>query len=453
LVALHNISKVYFLGIGGIGMSALARYFLQQGIAVSGYDKTPSALTTQLAVEGADIHFDDGAHLFPKNPELVIYTPAIPKEQEAMAYYTANGIAMYKRSEVLQAITANYTTLAVAGTHGKTTTSSLVSHIFRNALQTTETFLGGISANYNTNYWKGNGNTLVVEADEYDRSFHRLLPTAAIITSMDADHLDIYGTVENMHEAFLIFIDKIQKGGYLFYKKGLPVVLKRNKDITYTSYHVSDNTADIYAKDIEVKNGLFHCKASVYGKVYEMTMATGGRYNIENALAAIGICLSQGLAIEDIVKGINSFTGVKRRFEYIVRNEKNIFIDDYAHHPTELHATVTAAKELYPTKKCTLVFQPHLYSRTRDFAKEFATCLSMADKTILLPIYPARELPIEGVSSEMIASTMTNDVEVLDKAAYVEWVQHNNCELLVSTGAGDIDLLNNEIKEILEAKI
>ncbi len=452
MVALHNISQVYFLGIGGIGMSAIARYFLQQGIAVSGYDKTPSALTAQLIAEGAQIHFDDNAANFPTQPQLVIYTPAIPKEQVAMAYYTTHGITMYKRSEVLQWITANYTTLAIAGTHGKTTTSSLVSHIFKHTAQPTETFLGGISANYNTNYWKGSGNTLVVEADEYDRSFHRLTPTAAIITSMDADHLDIYGTIENMHEAFLIFIDKIQQDGFLFYKKGLPII-KRNTHITYTSYHVTDSEADIYAKDIYVNNGVFHFTAMVFGNAHSMTMATGGRYNIENALAAIGICLSQGLTINDIVAGINSFAGVKRRFEYILRNEKHIFIDDYAHHPTELQATVMAAKELYPAKKCTLVFQPHLYSRTRDFATEFAACLSIADKTILLPIYPARELPIEGVSSQMVAKAMTNDVEVLDKEAYLQWITKNDCALLVSTGAGDIDLLNNDVKKILEAKI
>jgi UDP-N-acetylmuramate--alanine ligase len=450
---LSTIQNIYFLGIGGIGMSAIARYFLQQGVVVSGYDKTPSALTKKLQQEGAIIHYDDEAHLFPTEPEMVVYTPAIPSTHIALDYYKTNNITIYKRSEILEAITANATTIAVAGTHGKTTTSSLVGHIFKHAQQTTTVFLGGISANYNTNYWpqETGKNIVVVEADEYDRSFHKLMPSAAIVTSMDADHLDIYGNVENLQEAFHVFIDKIKPGGILVHKYDLPIT-KRNAGINYISYDANNCEADVYAGNIKVANGLFEFVCYINGKALPMKMATGGRYNIENALAACAIALHLGLTEEQIIAAVNKFEGVKRRFEYYIRNENQVFIDDYAHHPAELKVTIAAAKELYPNKKCSVVFQPHLYSRTNDFFEAFGNSLNLADETILLPIYPARELPMEGVTSQLIANGMTNNVMLKTKEEYLAWLKTADCELLLSTGAGDIDDLNIEVKNILEQK-
>lgn len=450
---INNIRNIYFLGIGGIGMSALARYFMHLGVQVSGYDKTPTALTKSLQQEGATIHFDAEAYLFPLKPDMVVYTPAVPSTHIALTYYNNNSIPLLKRSQILEQITLNKNTIAVAGTHGKTTTSTLLGHIFKQANNTTDVFLGGISTNYNTNFWPANNklNNVIVEADEYDRSFHRLTPIAAIITSMDADHLDIYGTVENLHEAFHIFIDKIKPNGLLVHKHNLPIV-KRNPAITYLSYDVDNISADVFATDVKVVNGIFNFTCNIKGKQLAMQMATGGRYNIENALAATAIALHYNLTTTQIVAGINSFEGVKRRFEYYLKTESQIFIDDYAHHPTELNATIMAAKELYPNKKCTVVFQPHLFSRTKDFYIDFAKSLSIADQTILLPIYPAREVPVAGVTSQLIANEMTNNVTVKTKDEYLNWLKNNNTELLLSTGAGDIDELNNDIKNILISK-
>jgi UDP-N-acetylmuramate--alanine ligase len=448
LINLNNIQSVYFLGIGGIGMSALARYFLQQNKTVSGYDKTPSALTQQLVQEGATLHTDDTINEFPKQVDLIVYTPAVPQEHPAMQYYTAQQMPLYKRSDVLQAITLPLQTLAVAGTHGKTTTSSMLAHIFKTAQQTAHTFLGGIAANYNLNYWAGTTNFAVVEADEYDRSFLKLQPTAAIVTSMDPDHLDIYGTAENMQEAFHLFLDKVLPEGNIVHKLGLPLH-KRNSKANYFSYHLNDATANCYASDIKIKEGVFNFNAHILGNVWPMQMATGGRYNIENAIAAATIAYTAGIEPAAIVAAVNSFAGVKRRFEYVVKNNQHVFVDDYAHHPSELQVAIQAAKELYPNKKCLVVFQPHLYSRTKDLYKDFAQSLSIADEVVLLPIYPARELPIEGVNSELIASNIKIPVQVLEKQEYLNFIKSTKPSFLLSTGAGDIDLLNETIKEIL----
>jgi UDP-N-acetylmuramate--alanine ligase len=449
VININTIQKIYCLGIGGIGMSAIAQYFLQKNIVVYGYDKTKTAITDKLEKLGAIIHTDENAHEFLVDPDWVMYTPAVPTNHIAYAYYTANNIPLYKRSDVLQAITASYTTLAVAGTHGKTTTSSLCTHLVHAAGSLCTAFLGGIANNFNNNYIQGNNNLMVVEADEYDRSFLKLAPNTAIITSMDADHLDIYGTEENMRAAFMDFVLKLNDGGSLIYKYGLPVYHSHKNISTYT-YAIDNKEASIYATQVQARNGAFHFIINYQGQQYPATMQTGGRYNIENALAAVlAVHLHTNLPLANLVAGVTSFAGVLRRFQYLIPTGNSIFIDDYAHHPTELFSCIQAAKELFTDKKCTVVFQPHLYTRTRDLHIEFAESLSLADEVILLPIYPARELPIAGVDSELIAKNITKPVKVLSKDEYIDFIKQNKPALLLSTGAGDIDTLNEKIKNLL----
>ena len=454
---LNKISNIYFAGIGGIGMSALARYFNTIGVKVSGYDKTQTELTKQLQAEGIEIHFEDNIALLDKNAEVVVYTPAIPATHTELNYYRENNYELLKRSDVLGMLTKDSFNICIAGTHGKTTTSAMVAHVLRDSGFGCNAFLGGIAANYETNFWKSDNNVSVAEADEYDRSFLKLSPDVAIITSMDADHLDIYGTEKNMQDAFVEFTTKIKEGGCLIVKYGLSRIADfTTKDIC--TYSVTDKNANLHIDNLKVENGAYHFDVvNTFWKMENVVLNMGGMHNIENAIAAIGV--AKYLKIDDakIKNAIASFKGVKRRFEYVLKTDGLVFIDDYAHHPEELRALINGAKNLFPTKKCTVVFQPHLFSRTKDLADGFAEVLSIADETILLPIYPARELPMEGVSSEMVLNKMTNNnKKIIDKDELVNYFETNkthytnNNTLLITAGAGDIDTLVQPIKKIFE---
>lgn len=441
---------IFFIGIGGIGMSNLARYFNNKGFTVSGYDKTSTVLTKQLEAEGIKVHYEDDLQFIDKEAKLVVYTPAIPSDHKELNYYRDHGYEVVKRSDVLGAIINSSKNICIAGTHGKTTTSTMVAHILRHSGFGCNAFLGGIAVNYNSNFWTSDNNVCVAEADEYDRSFLKLSPDIAIISSMDADHLDIYGTVEEMQEAFIGFSKKIKPGGLLISKYGLKrgTELKASRHITYSGH---DKNADAFAFGIEMNNGSYHFNVQLPGNLIEgFVLHMGGLHNIENVTAAIAVANELGIDAEKIKTAVEAFRGVKRRFEYIIKQDGLVMIDDYAHHPEELRALITGAKGLFPQLHCKLIFQPHLYSRTRDFADGFAEVLSMADELILLPIYPARELPIPGVSSEMILEKVTQpNSKVVEKEALLKTVAEGKNELVITAGAGDIDTWVQPIKEIL----
>ena len=443
-------NNIYFIGIGGIGMSALARYYNSIGVTVSGYDKTETVLTKQLQNEGINIHFEENINLIPKQVDFVVYTPAIPSNHSELNFYRDNNYSVLKRSDVLKLITENSFNICVAGTHGKTTTSTMIGHLLRDTGFGCNAFLGGIAANYNTNFWSSKKNNVVVEADEYDRSFLKLSPNIAIITAVDADHLDIYGTAEEVENAFVQFSQKIKNGGRLILKHGLHIREKFTTSDTCT-YSVSDVEADIHIEDLKVINGSYHFNViNQHWAIKDVVLNMGGLHNIENALAAIGVAKYLKIDDDKIKSALANFKGVKRRFEYVIKNEKQTLIDDYAHHPDELKALITGVRSIYPNKKLTLIFQPHLYTRTRDFADGFVASLDMADETILLPIYPARELPIEGVSSEMILDKMKSDnKKVLGKNEMMDYISKAKPDLLVMAGAGDIDVLVYDIKKQL----
>lgn len=449
-----NIKSIVFIGIGGIGMSAIARYFHSKNIKISGYDRTPSPLIDTLIGEGIEVTFEDDIHTIERHPDVVIYTPAIPKDNKIYNYFLQSDIPMMKRSDILKFITEKYRTIAIAGTHGKTTTSSLVAHILTHSGVGCQAFIGGIALNYNSNYW-GNkySEFAVVEADEYDRSFLKLSPEYAILTSIDADHLDIYGSEEECQNAFIEFTSKIKAEGTLVVKHGL----KRIKEMPTTNkitYALQNDLADAYATNITMKNGSYNFDVMSKNFILkDVQLNIGGMHNIENAIAAITIAKQLDLPDDAIREAISSFKGIQRRFEYVVKKEKIVYIDDYAHHPEELKPLLKSAKTLFPKKRCVIAFQPHLFSRTKDFAKEFAQVLDMADEIILLPIYPARELPMEGVTSELIASFMGNpNVTVLTREGLVDYVKHAPIELFITAGAGDIDRVVPEIKKILEER-
>jgi len=465
MIDLNTIRHIYFIGIGGIGMSALARYFLFQGKKVSGYDRTQSTLTLQMEKEGISIHYTDDPGLAPKEAELVIYTPAIPADHLELGWYRQHNYPVVKRSDALGAITQHTFNICVAGTHGKTTTSAMTettsamtAHILRHSGYGCNAFLGGIAANYNSNFWSSERAVCVVEADEYDRSFLKLSPDIAVITAMDADHLDIYGTERSMQDSFIEFSGRIKPEGTLFVKAGL----SRSDEFRAgkkTTYHFSDDTADIYAKNLKTVNGHYRFDAVVKGeRIDGLTLNMGGAHNVENALASIGIARLLNIDAGLIREAVAAFKGVKRRFEYLVKTDKLAYIDDYAHHPEELNTLISSAKALFGEMRCTVIFQPHLYSRTRDLAEQFAESLDKADEVILLPIYPARELPIEGVSSEMIASRMKNrQCRVLDKNELLDDLgrsaaQPGKGRLIITAGAGDIDRLTDPIRTLLNAK-
>ena len=447
---LDTIKNIYFIGIGGIGMSALARYFVAKGCVVSGYDKTKTILTEALSELGIDIHYEDSIDLLDKNASVVVYTPAIPESHSELAYYRANGYEVVKRSDVLGWITEGTVNICVAGTHGKTTVSTMIAHLLRDSGYGCTAFLGGIAANYNTNFWSSDNNVVVVEADEYDRSFLKLHPSVAVITSMDADHLDIYKTPAAFEDAFVSFSEKVKAGGLLLAKKGLAreASFDTSKLVTYS---LNGTGASIYAKDIVVVNGAYTFTAvGPSWQIEELVLNMGGLHNIENALVATSVAVHLGIEPQKIKIALANFAGVKRRFEYLVKTNEQVLIDDYAHHPAELAALISGVRSLYSNQKLTLVFQPHLFSRTQDLCDGFAQSLSAADEVVLLPIYPARELPIPGVTSEMIAHKMTNkNVVLLEKEAVSDWVKKQQPKLLVMAGAGDIDVLIRNIKNDL----
>jgi UDP-N-acetylmuramate--alanine ligase len=441
--------SLYFIGIGGIGMSALARYFRSRGNKVSGYDKTSTDLTKELEAEGINIHYEDNVELAPKNADLIVYTPAVPATHSELQFYRDNGYKVVKRSDVLGTITASSFNVCVAGTHGKTTTTTMIAHILRHSGYGCNAFLGGISANYGTNFWLNKRNVCVVEADEYDRSFLKLTPDVAVITAMDADHLDIYGTAEEVENAFVEFAGKIKDGGCLISKYGL----KRSNDLSasvHLTYSYDNSDADAYANDVRVENEAY--VFDVVGRDWMLTdvmLEMGGLHNIENCIAAITVAKHLGIEDEKIKDAVKDFRGVRRRFEYILKEDEHVLIDDYAHHPAELRALIKGVKSIFK-KRLVIIFQPHLYTRTQDQADGFAEVLDMADEVILLPIYPARELPIEGVNSEMILQRMTlKHKQVLSKDEMLQWVGENQPELLVMAGAGDIDVLIDPVKEVL----
>jgi UDP-N-acetylmuramate--alanine ligase len=448
-INISNIHSAYFIGIGGIGMSALARYFLSLGIKVFGYDKTSTALTNALVQEGALIGFEDNPAACPADVDMVVYTPAIPADSAIKQFYAQLNLPLLKRSDVLGIISDNSFNICIAGTHGKTTISTMVAHILRDAHYGCNAFLGGISSNYGTNFWSSEKNCTVIEADEYDRSFLKLHPNIIAITAMDADHLDIYGTAEAMEDAFLAFASKLDDQGLLLTKKGLP----REGSFTakqHFTYHLTDADADIYTSELTISDGGYQYNVNGPGwTLNRVRLNMGGKHNIENSLVAIAIAKYLQVEDERILSAIDAFKGVKRRFEYIVKNEKVVYIDDYAHHPEELRALIDGVRGLYPDRKITVVFQPHLYSRTRDFAAGFAESLSMADEVAIMPIYPAREKPMEGVSSEMIARKMQVPVSLLKENNLLKFIEESHPSLLVTAGAGDIDQSIASIKKLL----
>ena len=448
---LKNIKRLFFLGIGGIGMSALARYFKSQGAEVSGYDKTQTHLTDELEAEGIHVMFEDDVDKMPKDLDLVVYTPAIPKDHKGFNFYKDNNYELRKRSEVLGIISADKFTIAVAGSHGKTTVSSMIAHILTESGFGCSAFLGGIAVNYNSNFLLGNSDVVVIEADEFDRSFHRLSPDMAVITAVDTDHLDIYGSKEAIDEAFLEFANKVSEEGFLVIKNGqtindsLPILDK-------AFYSLHDEDADVYCSKYWVVDGGYLFNISFFGQELKgFRINIGGFHNIENALAAITIAFELKITEENIRKAIASFKGIRRRFEKIVDNGKVVFIDDYAHHPEEIRVFLESVREIYPKQKITAIFQPHLFSRTKDLAEGFAKSLSVADEVILMDIYPARELPMEGVTSKLILDHLTsNERTLLGKEQLLETIKNKkDIEVIVTIGAGDIDKYVDGIKQIL----
>ena len=452
----EGIKEICFVGIGGIGMSALARFFLERGVNVSGYDKTKTALTTQLEEQGMFIHYEDSIDRVNKKADVIVYTPAIPGDHQELNWYKKNGYTIWKRSDLLQRITESSLNICIAGTHGKTTTSTLVAHILRNSGLGCNAFLGGIASNYETNYWSSPTNCCVVEADEYDRSFLKLKPHIALITAMDPDHLDIYGTAAEMEEAFLQFSGLVATNGLLIYKQGLKraAALRASQ---LCSYHLSDSTADCYATDLKVENGSYHFSVVVSGKtITGFQLSMGGLHNVENTVAAIAIANWMGVGEDKIKAAVASFRGVQRRFQVLYKSDRRVLIDDYAHHPAELQALITGVRSLYGAKKCVIIFQPHLYTRTSDLSKEFGEALALADQVVLLPIYPARELPIEGVTSELIKKAITQKpVVIIEKDELVNWLTdaikyEKEQTIYITAGAGDIDQLLPSIKKLIE---
>ena len=447
--------NAYFIGIGGIGMSAIARYFKFKGLNVAGYDKTESELTDTLQKEGIDVHYVDNVDFIPKDIEntLVVYTPAIPHDLKELNYVMDNGYNVFKRSKVLGQITDGERCLAVSGTHGKTTTSTLTAHILDESGEGCSAFLGGISKNYDTNLLMSHTPTVVVEADEFDRSFLQLHPEIAVITAMDADHLDIYGDLEHVHEAFKAFASQVS--GTVIAKLGLDITSK-DTNAKILRYHYNDPKADFYARNPQPdKLGYFSFDIVWPGGVIEgVKCGTPGWVNVENSVAAAAICLTYGLKPEAIKHAIGTFQGVKRRLDIHVNTEKISYIDDYAHHPKELSTAISSMRDIFPGRKLTAIFQPHLYTRTRDFADDFAAALSKVDKLILLDIYPAREEPIPGVTSEIIFDKVTAPEKVmLHKEELMGYLEKEPVDVLITFGAGNIADFIAPITELLEKRI
>lgn len=455
--------NVYFLGIGGIGMSALARYFLHEGYAVAGYDRTRSHLTGELETEGAAVHYEDDVRLIPEgflDPKetMVVYTPAVPQDHSEYRYFLEHGFCVEKRSQMLGHLSEGKYVMAVAGTHGKTTTSTMVAWLNRVLTGGGSAFLGGISKNFGGNLVLGGGGRLAVEADEFDRSFLRLYPDVAVVTSADADHLDIYGTHEAVKEAFSQFVRQIRPGGSLIIKQGVDIALD-NPAITVYRYSF-DEPCDFYARNVRLLEGGHYRYDLVTpsGTFEGCTLGVPGWVNIENAVAAVASvwCAAKaagtGLDAERLREGLASFSGVKRRFEFYINTPKQVYMDDYAHHPRELAATLTSVGRMFPGRRITALFQPHLYTRTRDLYAEFAQALSHADEVVLLPIYPAREEPIPGITSEIIARRVAVPCRIVDRDRLADEVAAMDTDVVISFGAGNIDACCGAIAEKLRAK-
>jgi len=451
-----DYKNIYFIGIGGIGMSAIARYFNSIGKNVFGYDRMATQLTAELIKEGIGITFHEDVNKIPimhqsKENTLVVYTPAIPTEHPQLIYFQEEQFAIKKRSQVLGLLSDNLNGIGIAGTHGKTTVSTITSHIFKSSVLGCNAFLGGISRNYQSNLLLSkDSHWMILEADEFDRSFLQLHPYLALITSMDADHLDIYGDKNELEKSFQDFVNQIKKGGILVLKKGL--VLDHDQVTAYT-YSLQDKS-DFYAENIKLVKGFYQFDL-VYsgGIIRELLFSYPGKINVENAIAASAVAIICGVEEDELRKALSTFEGVRRRFDYQIRNEKMVYIDDYAHHPKELWESIASVRELYPDKKITGIFQPHLYSRTRDFADDFATSLNLLDDVILLDIYPARELPIEGVTSGIILKNLQVPSELCSKDELIELLREKEFEVLLTLGAGDIDKLVEPIKNLISERL
>jgi UDP-N-acetylmuramate--alanine ligase len=444
---------IYFIGIGGIGMSAIARYYNAKGFKVSGYDKTPSPLTHALEAEGIEVHYEDNIDFVPKDPEttLVVYTPAVPKDMGELTYVQKNGYRVIKRSRMLGEISAGQRCMAVAGTHGKTTTSTLVSHIFTASGEGCSAFLGGISKNYGTNLLIHSNDVVVAEADEFDRSFLQLFPEIAVITSMDPDHLDIYGDEAHIREAFKAFASQVS--GTVIAKHGLDITPADTKARILT-YSYDDPEADFHAV-LTDGDGTGFTHFDLYhpgGVISDCVVGIPGWVNIENAVGAAAIGLTYGLDPEKIREALASFSGVKRRFDIQLKSDRCIYIDDYAHHPREISASLTSIRGNFPDYRMTAIFQPHLYTRTRDLYEEFAEALNEADEVVLLPIYPARELPIEGITTEIIANLVTKPCRIVEREALAATIGEMDTDVVVSFGAGNIDSCCESLAEIISKK-
>ncbi|MBI5218570.1 MAG: UDP-N-acetylmuramate--L-alanine ligase [Bacteroidia bacterium] len=459
-MTLDKINNVYFIGIGGIGMSALARYFKAVGKNIAGYDRTATELTSALRNEGMNIHYEENIEFIPsemknggKDQTLVVYTPAIPKDHKELTYFISQGYILKKRSEVLGIIIKNKKGIAVAGTHGKTTVSSMIAHLLNNSPIGCNAFLGGIAKNYNSNLLLSEKSKFVVaEADEFDRSFLHLNPQIAVITAVDADHLDVYGNTDEMKKAFTEFTGCIQNNGSLVIKKGIG--LKLNKEQFYHVYKYALNSeADFYARNIRVENNLyvFDMVTPLGSPIRNITLGVPGLVNVENAVAALAVGFLSGVSEQELKNAMKTFSGNKRRFDVQIHNDRIVYIDDYAHHPEELKAFINSVKELYPGKKLTGIFQPHLFSRTRDFAGEFAKGLDLLDELILLDIYPAREEPIKGVTSEIIFTKVNLKNKILcNKCDLLKTLETKKPEVLLTMGAGDIDRFAEPIKKLFD---
>lgn len=453
----NTLKAVYFVGAGGIGMSALVRYFLSKGKAVGGYDRTASVLTEKLRQEGADIHYEDNVALIPEvflNPEttLIVYTPAIPAEHKELTYFREHNFEIQKRAQVLGMITQTERGLCVAGTHGKTTTSTMAAFLLDNSHVKCNAFLGGISKNYGTNLLVSDqSDFVVIEADEFDRSFHWLTPYATVITATDSDHLDIYGTHEAYLESFRKYTSLIRPDGYLIIKKGIDLQPDVKEGVTVYTY--SDKEGDFHAENIRIGNGeIFFDFISPLGNIKDVQLGVPVYVNIENGIAAMALAQIGGATAEEIKAAMPQFKGVDRRFDFKLKNDHIVFLSDYAHHPAEIKQSVSSLRMLYPHKKLTAIFQPHLYTRTRDFYKDFADSLSLLDEVILLDIYPARELPIEGVTSKLIYDNLRPGIEktMCHKEDLIELLKTKKIEVLITLGAGDVDNYVTPIYELLK---
>ena len=449
---MNKIAKqnIYFLGIGGIGMSALARYFHQKGCAVSGYDKTPSPLTKRLEGEGILIHYEDRPDLIPQDVDFVVLTPAIPNDSLELNYLRGKNVRIIKRAEVLGDISRQCKSVAVGGSHGKTTVTSMITHLLNFADKKMSAFIGGIAKNIDSNVIIGDENDeiVVMEADEFDRSFLQLTPYISIVTSIDADHLDIYGDKEQVEEGFNQFVNKTMPDGVVIYNRELPIVTDR-KCLTY-----GFEDADVMARDIRIENGM--TKFNVVTKegldFGEYQMQLYGRHNVLNALSAIMTCFQLDVDMKVVREGLAAFQGVMRRFDIRMKNDKVCYIDDYAHHPEEIKATLRAARDFFPEKEMTVIFQPHLFSRTRDFMEEFADALSLADRILLMEIYPAREKPMPGITSSVLLEKIRcKEKQICSKDELLDTIKSIEPELLITMGAGDIDRFVPQIETLLKS--